>query len=59
MTTTQSTGSGIRTFRIDIPQADLDDLFDRLARTRFAPATPGDTWDYGMQTEYLRDLVTY
>jgi len=59
MTTTQSTGSAIRNFRIDIPQADLDDLFDRLARTRFAPATPGDTWDYGMQTEYLRDLVTY
>ena len=25
----------IRPFRIDVPQADLDDLNDRLARTRF------------------------
>ena len=33
----------IRPFRIEVPQADLDDLADRLARTRFAnelPLTP-------------------
>jgi pimeloyl-ACP methyl ester carboxylesterase len=59
MTNTESTGSDIRPFRIQIPQADLDDLMDRLARTRFAPASPGDTWDYGMPTNYLRDFVTY
>ena len=27
-------------FRVEVPQADLDDLRDRLARTRFAPAVP-------------------
>lgn len=59
MTTTESTGSDIRPFRIDIPQADLDDLRDRLARTRFAPPVPGDVWDYGMPTAYLRDFVDY
>ena len=31
----------IREFRIDIPQADLDDLADRLARTRWADELPG------------------
>ena len=34
MTSTGPTESAIRPFRIDIPQADLDDLRDRLARTR-------------------------
>lgn len=30
----------ITPFRIDIPQADLDDLTDRLARTRWRPNCP-------------------
>ena len=30
----------IRPFRVDIPQADLDDLHDRLARTRFPEQIP-------------------
>jgi epoxide hydrolase len=33
MTTSDRTDTTIRPFRIDIPQADLDDLRDRLART--------------------------
>jgi pimeloyl-ACP methyl ester carboxylesterase len=47
----------ITPFVIDVPQEDLDDLRDRLARTRFAPAAPGDSWDYGTPTAYLRDMV--
>ena len=31
----------IRRFRIDIPQADLDDLRGRLARTRWPEEPPG------------------
>ena len=31
-------------FRIDIPQADLDDLNDRLARTRWPDELPGVGW---------------
>ncbi|MFE7509336.1 epoxide hydrolase family protein [Promicromonospora sp. NPDC057488] len=49
--------TSIRPFRIDVPQADLDDLNDRLARTRFAPAAPGDSWDYGTPESYLRESV--
>ena len=53
--TTDSTD--IRPFRVEIPQADLDDLQERLARTRFAPAAPGDSWDYGTPESYLRSAV--
>jgi hypothetical protein len=31
---------GIEPFRIEVPQADLDDLADRLARTRWANELP-------------------
>jgi hypothetical protein len=41
-------------FRIDIPQADLDDLRDRLARTRWPDQLPGVGWDYGIPLEYVR-----
>ncbi|MEV6360932.1 epoxide hydrolase family protein [Nocardia asteroides] len=49
----------IHPFRIDIPQADLDDLHDRLARTRWADDLPGTGWTYGLPTAYLRDLAEY
>ncbi len=47
----------IRPFRVEIPQADLDDLHQRLERTRYAPAAPGDSWDYGTPVSYLGDMV--
>lgn len=54
-----SSDTEIRPFRIDIPQADLDDLRDRLARTRWPdPFGPTD-WSRGVPLEYLRDLTRY
>lgn len=47
----------ITPFVVDVPQADLDDLRSRLARTRFAPAAPGDSWDHGTPESYLRSMV--
>jgi len=47
----------IRPFRVELPQADIDDLRERLERTRYAPEAPGDSWDYGTPTSYLRDMV--
>ncbi len=47
----------ITPFTIDIADTDLADLRDRLDRTRFAPAVPGDSWDYGTPESYLRDMV--
>ena len=48
----------ITPFTIDVPQADLDDLQERLARTRFAQDLPGAGWDYGTPTDVLREYVT-
>ena len=47
----------ITPFRIDVPQADLDDLADRLARTRFAEELPADAGDYGVRVDPVRELV--
>lgn len=49
----------IRPFRIDIPQADLDDLHARLDRTRWPDELPGVGWAYGIPRDYLRELVRY
>ncbi|MEJ2852197.1 MULTISPECIES: epoxide hydrolase family protein [unclassified Saccharothrix] len=48
----------VREFRIDVPQADLDDLHDRLDRTRWAPQLPGG-WARGVESGWLRELVAY
>jgi hypothetical protein len=51
--------SQISPFRIEIPQADLDDLRSRLARTRWPDQLPDVGWDYGIPLGYLRDLAEY
>ncbi|MEU9835585.1 epoxide hydrolase family protein [Streptosporangium sp. NPDC048047] len=49
----------IRPFRVEIPQSDLDDLRERLRRTRFAPQVPGTGPERGVPTDDLRELVEY
>jgi epoxide hydrolase len=51
--------SEIRPFRIKTPQADLDDLRDRLARTRWPSELPGVGWSRAVPLEYLRELAEY
>jgi microsomal epoxide hydrolase len=46
-------------FRIQIPQADLDDLKDRLARTRWPDELPGAGWERGVPLGYLKELAEY
>jgi len=46
-------------FRIEVPQADLDDLRDRLARTRWPDQLPDVGWDYGVPLDYVRELASY
>ncbi|MEV6323669.1 epoxide hydrolase family protein [Nocardia sp. NPDC051787] len=53
------TNTEIRPFRIDIPQADLDDLRLRLARTRWIDDLPGIGWERGVPTAYLKELAGY
>ncbi|GAB3814254.1 epoxide hydrolase family protein [Micromonospora zhanjiangensis] len=47
----------ISPFRIDIPQADLDDLARRLAATRWPSEVPGTGADHGMPLDVVRRLV--
>ncbi|KDN22270.1 epoxide hydrolase family protein [Amycolatopsis rifamycinica] len=51
----------IRPFRIDVPQAELDDLHRRLASARFADLVPGDEpgWSRGIPTSEVRALAEY
>ena len=46
-------------FTLHVPDSDLRDLRERLARTRFPDAASGDPWLYGTDVGYLRGLVDY
>jgi epoxide hydrolase len=59
MTEPSRTDAEIRPFRIDIPQQDLDDLQNRLARTRLPDELPGVDWDYGAPLGYVQELAEY
>jgi pimeloyl-ACP methyl ester carboxylesterase len=59
MAITDRSDREIQPFRIAIPQADLDDLRDRLARTRWPDQLPGAGWTQGVPLDYLKDLVEY
>jgi epoxide hydrolase len=63
-----ASNSSIKSFAINIPQADLEDLHDRLTRVRWTNELPhnGDQsglaapgWEYGVPLEYVTRLVTY
>jgi len=49
----------IQPFTINIPQATLEDLRERLARTRWPDEVEGAGWDYGTNVGYLKELVDY
>jgi epoxide hydrolase len=49
----------ISPYRIDIPQGALDDLRDRLGRTRWPDELPGVGWDLGVPLDYLKGLAEY
>ncbi|MEU8898477.1 epoxide hydrolase [Nocardia sp. NPDC048505] len=51
--------NSITPFRIDIPQADLDDLHERLARTRWSAQLPGKGAGRGVPVDYLRELADH
>src|SRR5688572_20805913 len=49
----------MKPFRVQIPEAAIADLRDRLARTRFPDEPPLETWATGTSLPYLEDLVGY
>jgi pimeloyl-ACP methyl ester carboxylesterase len=54
-----SDDSTVHPFRIDIPDAQLDDLRERIARTRWPDGLPGAGWDLGAPVAYVRGLAEH
>ena len=46
-------------FQVNINQEVLDDLQERLKRTRWPDEITGSGWDYGSNLAYIKELVDY
>jgi hypothetical protein len=51
--------AAVEPFRVDIAQADLDDLQERLGRVRWPDELPDAGWTYGVPGAYVRRLVDH
>ncbi|MBV9208488.1 MAG: epoxide hydrolase [Actinobacteria bacterium] len=49
----------ITPFEVHVPQSELDDLRERLARTRWIDEFPARGWLYGTSRTYLQELCGY
>jgi epoxide hydrolase len=59
MTVTDRNDTEVRPFRIEVSDVDLDDLRDRLARTRWPDELPDAGWSRGVPLGYLKELAEY
>lgn len=55
----QHQSATIRPFSIEVPEADLVDLQQRLARARYPDELHGVGWSYGTPRAYMEELVAY
>jgi microsomal epoxide hydrolase len=53
------TNTDVRPFRIEVEQAEIDDLRERLGRTRWPDELPGAEWDYGIPLRQVKELAAY
>jgi microsomal epoxide hydrolase len=53
------TDAKITPFQVQVSRAEIDDLRDRLAKTRWTDQLPGAGWSYGTELGYLRALCAY
>jgi pimeloyl-ACP methyl ester carboxylesterase len=49
----------VQPFRVNVPQGVLDDLQQRLARTRWPEELPGVGWNYGVPLDHVKKLAEY
>jgi pimeloyl-ACP methyl ester carboxylesterase len=49
----------IEPFKIDVPDAVLRDLRERLGRVRWPNQIEGSGWEYGVPVEYMREFVEH
>ena len=50
---------GIEPFTIPFSQPAVDDLRDRIRRTRWPDEIPGANWEYGVDLSFLRQICEY
>jgi pimeloyl-ACP methyl ester carboxylesterase len=56
---TATADAAIKPFRVNVPQTDLDDLRERLARTRWPDELADGGWDFGVPLAEMKDLTEY
>jgi len=49
----------VRPFRIEVPEEDLADLWERLARTRWPDPECVEDWSQGIPLVYVQELSRY
>src|SRR5215216_564758 len=49
----------VRPFQVSIPKADVEDLHERLARTRWPDELPDVGWSRGVPLGHLKELAEY
>ncbi|WP_214366489.1 epoxide hydrolase family protein [Pseudonocardia sp. H11422] len=49
----------MREFRIEVPQSELDDLRERLSRTRWPDPSTVEGWTQGVPLDYAQELCRY
>ena len=49
----------VQPFKVQVPEATLQDLRERLARTRWPDEIEDSGWDYGSNLAYVKELVEY
>ena len=49
----------VEPYTIDVPQDVLDDILERLRRTRWPNEIPGTGWQRGTDLSYMKELVRY
>ena len=52
-------GQVLQPFQIEIPEADLRDLRERLGRTRWPESETVGDWSQGVPLVYLKELCDY
>lgn len=49
----------ISEFTLHVPDADIEDLYIRLSRSRYPAASSAEPWQLGTDVAYMRDLAHY
>jgi epoxide hydrolase len=49
----------MREFRVEVPETELDDLRERIARTRWPEPATSPGWTQGVPLDYARELCDY